>query len=914
MEIKYSPKELENKIYKKWIDYDCFSAKDSKSHYCIVLPPPNVTGTLHMGHAFQHTIIDILVRYNRMLGKSVLWQPGTDHAGIATQLVVENNLNKSGKDRKSIGREELIEEIWKWKEKSGNTIISQTKRLGSSADWNRNRFTMDDGLSDAVRKVFVKLYDEKLIYRGNRLVNWDIKLQTAISDLEVKNTEKNGYLYHIHYKVEKTNDKVTVATTRPETLFGDSAICINPEDERYKHLIGKNVVIPILDKPIKVITDESIDMDFGTGCVKVTPAHDFNDYEVGKKNNLQFINILNKDGTLNENCGKNYQGMNIHNARDIVVSELKEIGSLGDVDEYKTTIPIGERSGEIVEPLLTDQWFMKMETLAKPAIDSVKKSNIKFVPKNWEKIYFNWLENIQDWCISRQIWWGHRIPAWYDNENNVYVGNNEKDVRKKYNISDKTKLRQDDDVLDTWFSSSLWPFSTLGWPKNTKELENFYPTSVLVTGFDIIFFWVARMVMMGMKFVDQVPFKTIYIHGLVRDSEGKKMSKSIGNVIDPIDIIDGISLDDLIIKRTENLMQPQFKEKITSKTKDDFPEGINSYGADALRFCFCALASTGRDINFDLKRIEGYRNFCNKLWNASRYVFLTTDNYQYENKIKFDQLTSYQRYILLKLDELVTDYKKHCTSYRFDLMASSLYSFIWYEYCDWFLEVSKIEIDMGKDYTKNVLIYTLQIILKLSHPIIPYITEEIWNDMLKKDYTTDTVLMNAKFPSQQKIFKDDSIYEEISLMKEVVNLIRKTRSDLHVHPKSMINAFFVSDDNNFNEIINKNSDLIIHLVNLKEIHINATTLDIDECIIVNINKSKIYLPIKNIIDIEKERMRLIKNIENLENNLKKINSKLNNKNFIEKAPSEVIDSNYQKQKYFISELESAKELLNCLSD
>tara|TARA_B100001564_G_scaffold359638_1_gene382184 strand:+ start:1935 stop:4679 length:2745 start_codon:yes stop_codon:yes gene_type:complete len=914
MDIKYSPKDIESNIYKKWTDNDCFSAKDLKSNYSIVLPPPNVTGTLHMGHAFQHTIIDILIRYNRMLGKSVLWQPGTDHAGIATQLVVENNLSKIGKTRQDIGREKLVDEIWKWKEQSGNTIISQTKRLGSSADWKRNRFTMDDGLNEAVKKVFISLYNEGLIYRGNRLVNWDIKLQTAISDLEVTNIEKNAYLYYIKYSIQDSPEKLIVATTRPETLFGDSAICVNPNDARYTKFIGKKAIIPILNRNIPIISDEKIDMDFGTGCVKITPAHDFNDYNLGKKHNLDFINILHKDGSFNNKVGKLFENKDIHESRSLVVDELKRIRSLEKVEDYKTTVPMGERSGEIIEPLLTDQWFMKMSDLAEPAIEAVQKSNIKFVPKNWEKIYFNWLNNIEDWCISRQIWWGHRIPAWYDESGTVYVGNSEDEIRSKNNISDNIKLQQDNDVLDTWFSSSLWPFTTMGWPDNTNELERYYPTSVLVTGFDIIFFWVARMVMMGIKFLDKVPFKTIYIHGLVRDSEGKKMSKSIGNIIDPIDIIDGIGLDELIDKRILNLVQPKLKNKIIKKTKDEFPDGISSYGADALRFCFCALASTGRDINFDLKRIEGYRNFCNKLWNASRYVFMTSDNYQFKNKINFEKLTTYEKFMIMKLDELVTEYKKHCTSYRFDLMASSLYSFIWNEYCDWYLEIAKIEIEKGNDYTKNVLIYVLQIILKLCHPIIPYITEEIWKEMIKLEYTHDLILMNAKFPSQQKIFKDQKIDDEIILLKSFINMIRKTRSDLNVHPKTKIDIYCMFEDDFYTSFLTDNNNIISNLVNSNLLHINNKSYNLDECITISINEMKLYIPIKKIIDIDAEKKRLEKNLDNLINNLKKIESKLENKSFIEKAPSEIIQSNFNKQKHFMKEIDSLKELIQCLSD
>ena len=914
MDIKYSPKDLESNIYKKWTENDCFSAKDFKSNYSIVLPPPNVTGTLHMGHAFQHTIIDILIRYNRMLGKSVLWQPGTDHAGIATQLVVENNLRKHGKTRHEIGRDALVDEIWKWKEQSGNAIISQTKRLGSSADWDRNRFTMDDGSNEAVKKVFIELYNDGLIYRGNRLVNWDIKLQTAISDLEVTNTEKNGHLYYIKYKIEDSNENLIVATTRPETLFGDSAICVNPKDSRYESFIGRKAIIPILNKAIPVISDDTIDQDFGTGCVKITPAHDFNDYKLGKKHNLDFINILNKNGTFNNNVSGIFKDKNIHKSRSEVVGQLKELGSLDKIEDYKTTVPMGERSGEIIEPLLTDQWFMRMDDLAQLGIDAVKKSNIKFVPKNWEKIYFNWLNNIEDWCISRQIWWGHRIPAWYDDKGNVYVGDNEQEIRNKNNISEGINLIQDQDVLDTWFSSSLWPFTTMGWPENTKELEKYYPTSVLVTGFDIIFFWVARMVMMGIKFLDKVPFKTIYIHGLVRDSEGKKMSKSVGNVIDPIDIIDGIELEALINKRISNLVQPKLKDKIVRKTKDEFPNGIDPYGADALRFCFCALASTGRDINFDLKRIEGYRNFCNKLWNASRYVFISTKDCQYDNKVNFEKLTVYEKFMIGKLDQLVTEYKKHCTSYRFDLMANSLYSFIWNEYCDWYLEIAKIEIEQGNHYTKNVLIYVLQIILKLCHPIIPYITEEIWKEMINLKYTNDLILMNAKFPSQQKIFKDDNINNEVLLLKKIINAIRKMRSDLNVHPKIKIDIYCRFEEGLYDNFINNNREIISSLIKSNELHINDGSYDISDCIAVTVDEIKLYIPIKKIIDIDVEKQRLEKNLTNMKNNLKKIESKLDNKSFIEKAPSEIIQSNFNKQKYFKKEIDSLQDLIECLSD
>ena len=912
MDVKYSPKDIENKIYEKWLNNNCFSPKNLKSNYSIVLPPPNVTGTLHMGHAFQHTIIDILIRYNRMLGKSVLWQPGTDHAGIATQLVVENNLAKKNIVRDDIGRDKLIEEIWKWKEESGNTIIQQTKRLGSSADWSRNRFTMDEGLSKAVRKVFIDLYEEKLIYKGTRLVNWDIKLQTAISDLEVNNVEREGHLYYLKYRIKNSDEHLVVATTRPETLFGDVAICINPNDERLKHLANKKAIVPLIDREIPIMEDESVDIDFGTGCVKITPGHDFNDFSLGKKHKLDSINILNKDGTFNENVHSEFVGDNIHAARDKIVEKLKKLGFLEKIDNYKTTVPIGERSGEVIEPLITSQWFMNMKELATPAIQAIENSSTKIIPKNWEKIYFNWLNNIEDWCLSRQIWWGHRIPAWYDSNGKIYVGENELEIRQKYNISDDVNLSQDNDVLDTWFSSALWPFSTMGWPRETDELKRYYPTSVLVTGFDIIFFWVARMMMMGIKFLDKVPFKMIYIHGLVRDSEGKKMSKSIGNVIDPIDIIDGIELSKLKEKRTAGMMQPKLQEKILKKTEKEFPNGIKPYGADALRFCFCALASTGRDINFDLQRIEGYRNFCNKLWNASRFVFMASENHQYDQKIVFDKLSNYEKYLMINLDKLVTEYKRHCTNYRFDLMASSLYSFIWNEYCDWFLEISKTTEQRSQ--TNNLLIYTLQIILKLCHPIIPYITEEIWLEIKNRMYSDEDILMNSKFPSQQKVFHDNNLIEEIDIMKEVVTSIRKVRSDLNIHPQILLNIIISCEEGSFEEKISKNSALIEKLAKTNTIEFKTDQPELNDYITVTLKNTKIYLFSTQGIDVKSEINRLMKKLNNLDDVLCKIDKKLKNKNFIEKAPSEIIKENTVKRENIENEIKIIKELLAKLSN
>ena len=911
MNKQYKPREIEEKIYNSWEKTKSFLAKESTSKFSIVLPPPNVTGTLHMGHAFQHTIIDILVRYHRMLGKSVLWQPGTDHAGIATQLVVENRLKSLGKDIKDLSRDEFIDEVWKWKEISGNTIINQTKRLGSSADWSRNRFTMDDDLSENVRDIFIELYDSELIYRGNRLVNWDIKLQTAVSDLEVINEEKDGYLYHLRYKVVDSNEFITVATTRPETFFGDSAVCINPNDERYKHLIGKQVVLPMIDKEIPIIQDEIVDIDFGTGCLKITPAHDFNDYKIGKKHNLEFINILNKDGSMNENVHEKYIGMNIHEIRDNLIKDLDDIGVFAEQIPYKTTVPIGERTGEIIEPLLTSQWFMNMKEIANNGIEVVKDGKISFVPEHWEKIYFNWLENIEDWCISRQIMWGHRIPAWYDNDGKVYVGKNEKNVREKYTIKKETELTRDNDVLDTWFSSSLWPFSTLDWKKNNGIFEKYYPTNLLVTGFDIIFFWVARMIMMGLKFTKKIPFNKIYIHGLVRDSEGKKMSKSIGNVIDPIDIIEGISIEKLIEKRTESLINEKQKANIVKKTKRDFPNGIKEYGADALRFNFCAMASTGRDINFDLNRIEGYRNFCNKLWNASRFIMLTCDEYEYKENLNTSAATIFDKWIMYKLDNVTKDFKKYSSTYRFDLMANSIYEFVWNEYCDWYLEIAK---NNTTETTKNYLIYSIIRILKICHPIIPFITEEIWSNLYQKKLVDEPGLINSKFPSQIRISKEDDIYERVSVIQEIIKKIRKSRTELGVHPKVNIATKIIVKNEVINLDITENVKLINNLSGIELSIANNVEFDDHDYIELIDDKFVLYLQIKNMINVKDELNKIENKIMQFNDVINKIDSKLNNKSFIERAPAEIINQNIANRKKIENDILSLESLKNTLSN
>jgi valyl-tRNA synthetase len=789
MDKSYNPADIEQRWYRFWENQSYFEPAGGEGSYCIMLPPPNVTGSLHMGHAFQDTIMDTLTRWQRMKGADTLWQPGTDHAGIATQMVVERQLLSAGKSRHDLGRDQFVEAVWEWKEHSGDTISEQMRRLGTSVDWSRHCFTMDEDLSQAVKQVFVQLYDEGLIYRGKRLVNWDPVLHTALSDLEVISEEENGKLWHIRYPRKDGRGHLVVATTRPETLLGDTAVAVNPDDERYLDLVGKDLELPLTGRSIPIIADEYVDMEFGSGCVKITPAHDFNDYEIGKRHQLPIINVLDPNAGLNENAPEAYRGLDRFEARRKIVEDLESLGLLEKTEDHKLMIPRGDRSHAVVEPYLTDQWYVKIEPLAQAAIEAVEDGRISFVPANWSKTYFDWMHRIEDWCISRQLWWGHRIPAWYDPDGNIHVGMSEEDARLKAGLADDVKLRQEEDVLDTWFSSALWPFSTLGWPEKTDALKRFYPTSVLVTGFDIIFFWVARMIMMGMKFMDDVPFRTVYIHGLIRDGHGQKMSKSKGNVLDPIDLIEGIELEPLVIKRSSGLMQPQMAPAIEMATRQEFPNGIPAFGTDALRFTFATLATTGRDIRFDLGRIEGNRNFCNKLWNAARYVLMQTEGEAVSPSSNPDII---DQWILSRMNRVIRDVEEHLSGYRLDLAAQALYEFIWNEYCDWYLEFSKSTLSTGSPQqqaaTRHTLLSVLESSLRALHPMMPFITEEIWQRVSTPLGITGDSIMVQPFPQAGSEHREAE--NDIEWLKEIVQGVRRVRSELNLPPgKSSISGF-----------------------------------------------------------------------------------------------------------------------------
>jgi len=909
MDTTYNPQAIEQQWYQHWEENGYFEARGGGNPYCIVIPPPNVTGRLHMGHAFQDTIMDTLIRYHRMKGDDTLWQPGMDHAGIATQMVVERQLSAENKTRHDLGRDAFIEQVWRWKAESGGTITQQLRRMGASPDWNRERFTMDEGLSAAVQKVFIQLYDEDLIYRGKRLVNWDPVLHTAVSDLEVISEEENGHLWHLRYPVCGEDSFLTVATTRPETMLGDSAVAVHPDDSRYTHLIGKLVELPLAGRKIPIIADEYVDPEFGSGCVKITPAHDFNDYEVGIRHDLPLINIFTIDAKINDQAPEAYQGMDRYVARKAIVRDLDASGMLDKVADHKLVVPRGDRSHSVIEPYLTDQWFVRAGPLAKPSIEAVKDGRIKFIPENWSKTYFNWMEDIQDWCISRQIWWGHRIPAWYDPSGKFYVAESAEAARARHGLAEDLPLNQDEDVLDTWFSSALWPFSTLGWPaKDDPALKTFYPTSVLVTGFDIIFFWVARMIMFGLKFMDEVPFHEVYIHGLVRDAEGNKMSKSKGNILDPLDLIDGISLDDLLSKRTTGLMQPEMAPAIIEATKKHFPDGIQAFGTDALRFTFTSLATTGRDIRFDLGRIEGYRNFCNKLWNATRYVLQNIEGQDCSE----NDLSLADRWIIARLQQVESEIIQHIEAYRFDLVSRDLYEFVWNDYCDWYIELSKPVLYSNsystaqKSAARHTLVTVLESILRLLHPIMPYITEELWQRVAPLANVTGETIMLCRYPEADEKLIDNSAIEELEWVKQFIMGIRQIRSEMDIKPGQSLPVLCQNGSSLDNQRIDDNRQLLVSLAKLESISWLEARELAPESATSLVGDMKLLIPLAGLIDKDAELIRLQKSIVKLEQETQRIEAKLGNENFITRAPAEVVNKEKAKLADAVSALANLK--------
>ncbi|MGF1545757.1 MAG: valine--tRNA ligase [Thiotrichales bacterium] len=895
MDKTYDPQAIEQRWYEAWEAGGHFQPSGRGNPYCIMIPPPNVTGTLHMGHAFQDTLMDALTRYHRMRGDNTLWQPGTDHAGIATQMVVERQLAQEGISRHDLGRDEFIRRVWDWKAQSGGTITRQLRRLGASVDWQRERFTMDEGLSRAVTEVFVRLYSEGLIYRGKRLVNWDPVLHTAISDLEVNSEEESGHLWHMRYPLADGSGHLVVATTRPETMLGDTAVAVHPEDERYRHLIGNEIALPLTTRRIPIIADEYVDPAFGTGCVKITPAHDFNDYEVGQRHGLAIINILTHDARINDAAPSRYQGLDRYEARDMIVHDLRALDLLEKIVDHKLMVPRGDRSGVVIEPLLTDQWYVRIAPLAQPAIDAVESGRIRFIPDNWSKTYFEWMRNIQDWCISRQLWWGHRIPAWYDDSGNVYVARDETEVRTRYALPPEVALSRDEDVLDTWFSSALWPYSTLGWPDDTDALRTFYPTSVLVTGFDIIFFWVARMIMMGLKFMDDVPFHEVYVHGLVRDAEGQKMSKSKGNVLDPLDLIDGIDLETLVAKRTSGMMQPQLAAKIEKQTRRDFPGGIPPFGTDALRFTFAALASTGRDIRFDLPRIEGYRNFCNKLWNAARFVLMQCDGHPVATHDSPLAFSLADRWIQARLQQTIAEVRGYFNTYRFDLAAKALYEFTWGEYCDWYLELSKptlvssVTSEASKRGTRQTLIQILEQLLRLLHPIIPFITEEIWQQLKPVAQLDGESISRQAYPEAQGSQVDPNAITALEWVKAFILGVRRIRAEMDLKPGKSLRILLANWNDEDRARYAENALVIEQLGKLEATTWLEDERQAPESAVALVGEMKILIPLAGLIDKSAEIERLKREIEKLKTNLEKTRARLNAPSFTDKAPAKVVD-------------------------
>lgn len=901
MEKNYSPAQIEEHCYKVWESHRYFEPHGDKEPFCIMLPPPNVTGSLHMGHGFQHTLIDTMIRYQRMMGRRTLWQPGTDHAGISTQLVVERQLERQGLSRQDFTRDDFVEKIWEWKAESGHQITQQMRRLGASADWSRERFTLDKGLSIAVQKVFIQLYEEGLIYKSNRLVNWDPQLGTAVSDLEVITEEENAFLWHIRYPIVNSQESVVVATTRPETLFGDCAVAVHPDDERYQPLIGQYIQLPLTQRTIPIIADSSIDPAFGTGCVKITPAHDFNDYEIGKRHQLPQINILTKQAILNDRVPSAYQGLERFEARNRVIADLTEQGLLVETKPHISKIPRGEKSNVIIEPLLTEQWYVRMQPLAKPAIEAVLQEKIRFVPDNWKKTYFQWMENIEDWCISRQLWWGHRIPAWYDAQGQIYVGYTEKDVRFKYQLDPALELTQDEDVLDTWFSSALWPFSSLGWPEQTLDLEQFYPTNTLFTGFDIIFFWVARMIMMGLKFTGKIPFSDVVISGLICDHNGKKMSKSKGNVLDPIDIIDGISLEALLEKRTQHLLLNSVRDSTVKQTKKQFPQGIPAYGADALRFTFCALGSNVRHVRFDVNRVDGYRNFCNKLWNATRFILMSVDQDNGDFEEGAFQYSPADEWILSLLQNVIARCHEHFAQYRFDLLAQELYEFVWHEYCDWYLEFSKVVLfDKTakapiKRGTQITLIHVLTQILKLLHPCMPFITEYLWQQIQRVNPEEDTEsIMMCRYPMVQETLIHNIAEEKMAWIKSLIQVIRTLRSEIGISPGQSIPILLRNLTLQQHDLIYHHQHTLYTLAKLN--HIELSDAPVDNTIYASsvLGTAEVLIPMLGLIDKQAELIRLDKELNKLAKDIEFAERKLNSSDFQAKAPADLIQTTQDK--------------------
>ncbi|HEY3653936.1 MAG TPA: valine--tRNA ligase [Steroidobacteraceae bacterium] len=892
MDKAFSPGDIESRIYAQWEASGYFTPSGHGPAYSIVIPPPNVTGTLHMGHAFQDTIMDALIRYRRMRGFDTLWQPGTDHAGIATQMVVERQLNAEGLNRIELGRDAFVERVWEWKKKSGGLIANQLRRLGASVDWQRDKFTMDPALSRAVTEVFVRLYQEGLLYRGKRLVNWDPVLKTALSDLEVVSEEEMGSLWHLRYPLEGSDAYLVVATTRPETMLGDSAVAVHPDDERYRHLIGRRVRLPLTTREIPIIGDTYVDPAFGSGCVKITPAHDFNDYEVGQRHGLEIINIMRPDASLNDNVPAAYRGLDRSIARTKVIADLEALGLVERIEPHKLTVPRGDRSHAILEPLLTDQWFVDIKPLAAPAIRAVEAGHIRFVPENWSGVYFEWMRNIKDWCISRQLWWGHRIPAWYDDEGRWYVARDEAEARRIHGLDASVALRQDEDVLDTWFSSALWPFSTQGWPDDTPALRTYYPTSVLVTGFDIIFFWVARMIMMGLKFTNQVPFREVYVHGLIRDHDGQKMSKSKGNVIDPLDVVDGISLDALLAKRTTGLMQPQMKPAIEKATRKQFPQGIPAFGTDALRLSFASLATQSRDLRFDMARVEGYRNFCNKLWNAARYVLMNVEGQNATSEGA--QFSLADRWIRSRLSVALARAESGFAEYRLDVVASALYEFTWHEYCDWYLELSKAILfsddasDAEKRGTRYTLIHTLEALLRALHPLAPFITEEIWQRVKLSAGVSGDAIMRSDYPAPDAARVDSRAEPEMRWVMDFIEGVRQIRGEMDIAPGRKLTVLLQNSRPIDLEYANRNVRYLSRMAGIAPPQVLPQGEAAPISAVALLGTLEILVPMAGLIEPEAELERLAKRQRKAEADLNKLEGKLANTEFARNAPAEVV--------------------------